>query len=131
MEMCYDGALVMPSSYAVMSEDEMTYVDGGGSVNTDVLAWVIDVSCGLAGIYASACGELLGRGIIALIKKTWKSCSKTVATVLGSTVSSAIGVGIGKLNKVAGIMISCLSFGGIIGLAVDSLDGKLNSKYTW
>ena len=30
MEMCYDGALVMPSSYAVMSEEEMTYVEGGG-----------------------------------------------------------------------------------------------------
>lgn len=30
MEMCYaEGALVMPSSYAVMSEDEMTYVEGG------------------------------------------------------------------------------------------------------
>lgn len=29
MEMCYDGALVMPSNYAVMSEDEMTYVEGG------------------------------------------------------------------------------------------------------
>jgi len=30
MEMCYDGALVMPSSYAVMNEEEMTYVAGGG-----------------------------------------------------------------------------------------------------
>lgn len=29
MEMCYDGALVMPSSYAVMDEEEMTYLDGG------------------------------------------------------------------------------------------------------
>lgn len=29
MEMCYDGALVMPSSCAVMCEDEMQYVDGG------------------------------------------------------------------------------------------------------
>lgn len=29
MEMCYDGALVMPSNYAVMCEDEMTYVEGG------------------------------------------------------------------------------------------------------
>ena len=27
MEMCYDGALIMPSSYAVMSEDEMTYME--------------------------------------------------------------------------------------------------------
>ena len=31
MEMCYDGALVMPSSYAVMNEEEMTYVEGGGT----------------------------------------------------------------------------------------------------
>ncbi len=30
MEMCYDGALVMPSSYAIMDEEEMTYVEGGG-----------------------------------------------------------------------------------------------------
>ena len=29
MEMCYNGALVMPSSYAVMDENEMQYVDGG------------------------------------------------------------------------------------------------------
>jgi len=32
MEMCYEGALVMPSSYAVMNEEEMTYVEGGGDV---------------------------------------------------------------------------------------------------
>lgn len=31
MDMCYDGALVMPSSYAVMSEEEMTYVEGGNA----------------------------------------------------------------------------------------------------
>ena len=30
MDMCYDGTLVMPSSYAVMEEDEMCYVEGGG-----------------------------------------------------------------------------------------------------
>ena len=29
MEICYDGTLVMPSSYAVMDEEEMTYVEGG------------------------------------------------------------------------------------------------------
>ena len=32
MEMCYEGALVMPSSYVVMKEEEMTYVEGGGDV---------------------------------------------------------------------------------------------------
>ena len=32
MEMCYEGALVMPSSYAVMNEEEMTYVEGGNTI---------------------------------------------------------------------------------------------------
>ena len=29
MTMCYEGALVMPSSYAMMDEEEMTYLEGG------------------------------------------------------------------------------------------------------
>lgn len=33
MEMCYDGTLVMPSSYAVMDEEEMTYMEGGRFVS--------------------------------------------------------------------------------------------------
>lgn len=32
MEMCYDGALVMPNNYTVVDEEEMTYVDGGAQV---------------------------------------------------------------------------------------------------
>ena len=38
MEMCYDGALVMPRSYAVMNEEEMTYVEGGFYINKDKCA---------------------------------------------------------------------------------------------
>lgn len=33
MDMCCDVALMMPSSYVVMNEDEMTYVEGGLSYN--------------------------------------------------------------------------------------------------
>ena len=133
MEMCANGALVMPKSYAVMNEEEMTYVEGGAIpyVDTNLVAWAIDVGCALAGIYASACGELMGRALISLIKTTWKKCSGKVATILGTTAASAIGIGIGKLNQVAGMMISCLSFGGIIGLGLDALDGTLDSKYKW
>ena len=29
MNMCYDGALLMPSSYAMMDEEEMVYLEGG------------------------------------------------------------------------------------------------------
>jgi len=41
MEMCYDGTLVLPSSYAVMDEEEMTYVEGG--VSTNVYWWGISI----------------------------------------------------------------------------------------
>ena len=47
MDMCYDGALVLPSSYAVMNENEMNYVDGGMNMKTNlelillVINWVI------------------------------------------------------------------------------------------
>ena len=34
MDMCYDGALVLPSSYAVMNEEEMTYMEGGRDIET-------------------------------------------------------------------------------------------------
>lgn len=29
MEMCYDRAIVMPSSYTIMNGEEMMYVEGG------------------------------------------------------------------------------------------------------
>ena len=39
MEMMYDGALVMPKNYAVVNEEEMTYVDGGWCVDTHWWGW--------------------------------------------------------------------------------------------
>ena len=39
MEMCYDGVLAMPSSYALMDEEEMSYVEGGMSLK-EALQWV-------------------------------------------------------------------------------------------
>ncbi len=66
MEMCYDGALVMPSSYAVMSEDEMTYVEGGFAIKSSTLAKCIDV---FAGVIALAVGIWSGAGLLKAIAK--------------------------------------------------------------
>lgn len=33
MEMCYQGTLAMPKSYAVMDQDEMMYVEGGAYIS--------------------------------------------------------------------------------------------------
>lgn len=50
MEMCYDGALVMPSNYAVMDEEEMTYVEGGGTfsltLKKSTICWAVGAIVG-------------------------------------------------------------------------------------
>lgn len=59
MEMCYDGALVMPSNYAVMREDEMTYVDGG-SISVASVCAIITTTIAVCGAsYAS--GQAVGQ----------------------------------------------------------------------
>lgn len=32
MEMCYNGAFIMPANYVVVNEDEMTYIDAGWNI---------------------------------------------------------------------------------------------------
>lgn len=41
MDMCYSGALVMPTNYAVMDCDEVTYVTA--TVDYDNLVWISSV----------------------------------------------------------------------------------------
>lgn len=36
MEMTYDGALVMPSSFVAMDEEEMAYANGGGTLTLGI-----------------------------------------------------------------------------------------------
>lgn len=62
MEMCYDGALVMPSSYAVMNEDEMTYVDGGiNKTYTGSQGWAVAAALMSAAAYLGS--QLSGAGL--------------------------------------------------------------------
>lgn len=58
MEMCYDGVLVMPSSYAIMDEEEMMYVDGGLAIPNWMLAGFVNlaIDCIVAGGLKAAAG---------------------------------------------------------------------------
>ena len=60
MDMCYNGTLVLPSSYAVMSEDEMTYVEGGVSLN---VSWYTATRVG-AEVVALQYHQKAGLGIV-------------------------------------------------------------------
>ena len=65
-EMQYDGALVMPSSYAVMNEEDMTYVEGGWSVKSSTLAKGINI---FATVISIAVGIWSGVGLLKEIAK--------------------------------------------------------------
>lgn len=87
MEMCYDGALVMPSSYAVMDEEEMTYVEGGSVLAKvsyrDITAFLAMTGLSFLQAYADA------YAITKLVKKI-KVIYNTVKSALAATGWGAI-----------------------------------------
>ena len=93
MEMCYDGALVMPSSYAVMDNDEMTYVEGGatyrGKAALNELTNMAAVVLGYAGTSATLAKVLTG-GLVA--SGTGVGVVVALAATLGLSASLALGV---------------------------------------
>lgn len=81
MEMCYDGAIVMPSSYAEMNEEEMLYLEGG--IGATVKWWGIRVAL---------------------------NSTETNAVAVGSSIYNyALGVAIGIPSAVAGVLVGALA----------------------
>ena len=114
MEMCYDGTLVMPKNYAVVTEEEMTYVEGGGTAYVKVKrnSFVIKALGALGGMAA-------------------KWAMTAALNAIGGSIATAITLGTaGAGTLLAGAFI--ISWGGIVsclvGAAVsygiNSLQGK-------
>lgn len=82
MEMCYEGALVMPSSYAVMDEEEMPYVEGGSAKE-----WAVGIASGLI---ANAIWTLGNHAITSgMVKTALVVCSGAAKTVWAGITSAA------------------------------------------
>lgn len=115
--MCYDGTLVMPSSYAVMDQEEMTYVEGGG---------IKTLKNNLYGLY----------GIAQNYMCKWMS-GATVGRMLANAGMSwsQIGNMAGSYWKLAGKVISIISrvtkFLGNYGLAVGIIGGVAAMTLLW
>lgn len=91
MEMCYDGALVMPSNYALMDEDEMTYVEGGG---------IATLKANLRGIYNLVCNYMA----------KWMSGATIGQALKRAGLSwSAIGRMAGSYSKLAWKIVNIIS----------------------
>lgn len=129
MEMCYDGALVMPSSYAVMDNEEMTYVEGGKiKIARGIVAAAVDV-VGLLICPYFAPLKYMGKCAAKALVKVYLPA---LAGVFRKLLTTAIGVGInvttGKLGDILFSNAWCLtSVGGMVSLVADiASDGCCN-----
>lgn len=127
MEMCYDGALVMPSSYAMLDEEEMMYVEGGGlgqhfynsvavvAFAIDALIIVIPAISSLnqlckVGKLAKAGRVYIRENIDVALRKAKISLGFTVLTSIVDLLLLATGTSIGQL----------------VANVVDRVDGKVD-----
>ena len=125
MEMCYDGALVMPSNYAIMDEEEMTYVEGGGLFQKAVYH-------GVAFAANCAFNGALGGGTIGLAMKVFKTKKDLIVDVLVGALSKWLKARV--VNKmVAGLFVGLVELGintvgGAIAERLDRWDGKNDNQ---
>ncbi|MBQ5473390.1 MAG: hypothetical protein IIT65_01550, partial [Lachnospiraceae bacterium] len=99
MEMCYDGALVMPSSYAVMDEEEMTYVEGGLCKKySGATGWAVASILTSTGASFQAIGGWLSKTIF-----TGCLAGGPIAWIIGAVSSLIVG---GSSAWIGGVMAS-------------------------
>lgn len=134
MEMCYDGALVMPGSYAVMSEDEMTYVEGGSSGNgfwnkastigtaINIIVKLLPLTCWMSSM--TKAGKAL-RTVVSLAGYTKKAFVNMVSNwIVKAGLCATKSVATQVVGAVWGL--TGLSLGYMIAKGIDMIDGNCN-----
>lgn len=100
MTMTYDGTMVMPKNFAVVTEDEMTYVDGGakkyiGTISPSWCNTLAAAACIVGGLFTALCG------LATIVSAVATICS------LGST--AAVTAIIGGITCVVGGLTAAIS----------------------
>lgn len=99
MEMCYDGALVMPNHFVEISNDEMEYIDGG------MTTWQKAIIIGAVVVAGAALITAVIYGQFWLAAKLLGYSVKTVARKLGAkavigVITAQTGLGATAIGKV-------------------------------
>ena len=100
MDMCYDGALVMPSSYAVMNEEDMTYVEGGMSAKVKWYGIYVHLSNKDVGYITDLCS--VGGGASTVLSAVAKTGVGTKYAAIVAGVLWAGSGAIGITNRIGG-----------------------------
>lgn len=96
MEMTYDGALVMPSNFAVVEEEEMTYLDGGVFVSKNkCIEGLAYAGLNPYTVIAIALTYALAKKLINAVKKVGGLATWAVSTILSFAASQVIAAAVG------------------------------------
>ena len=87
MEMCYQGTLAMPKSYAVMDQDEMMYVEGGFYINKNKCATMATYISMLVGVSKAALAVM---ALGALAAKIGQKAIPIVNKLTGLSVTAKV-----------------------------------------
>ena len=127
MDMSYDGTLVLPSSYAVMDEEEMSYVEGGwiGAPNW-LVGGVINlaIDCIVVGVCRTAAKYFTGQFKKYGAKKAGLCFSKTLKRkLIAKGIASGVAAGICSIAAAGITVLSwALDPGGSLAAYIDKRD---------
>lgn len=130
MEMCYNGALAMPSKYATISNEEMEYLDGGVSFSRSWVSVAVDCVAMLFCPYLAPIKFMGKNAAKALVSKFLPNITGAFSKILKSVLGVGINASTGKLGSLIFGNLWCLtSVGGIVSLAADYFsDKKLDAR---
>ncbi len=114
MEMCYAGAIAMPSSYVVMNEEEMTYTEGGYYISNQKLK---DITWG---IFMSVAFNPIGTTLCAL------GIQKVASILMGGW--SVICAKIGVISKAIGIALEIVGIAAFASMGYTVADALIQGK---
>ncbi len=126
MEMTYNGTLVMPANYAVVNEEEMTYVDGGWRIKRGWAAGAIDAVAMLICPTLAPIKFMGKQAAKALVKRYLPKLAGWVAKAATMALGMTINVANGGIQSIIWGNAWCLtSVGGVISLILDiASDGR-------
>ena len=132
MEMCYNGSLVMPNNYAVVSNDEMEYIDGGANGWWNAVWFItgaIDTVLYLVPAIAAANkASKLGKGLGAALKAVGVAKSTMISGTIKLLKKIGLNVSKAVVSNIVGAVwtFAGFSIGGLIATGIDRIDGRYN-----
>lgn len=112
MEMCYAGALVMPSSYVFINEEEMRYVEGGAKKLIKTLSptqcnRLAAAACIAGGLVTALCGMAT---IVSAVAAAMSCGTLTAATAICAGITT---VAAGMTATVSGYLWMASTYKGL------------------